>query len=95
MPLVWQKSTIGYPESLVFSVNEVVAVVEEHLSLYAPVVVKEVWVVEVHAPPFPLRRKTAEEQHPCVLGQERAQGGDTPLRQCSVLCSLCLGMPLS
>ena len=50
-----------------------VAVGKEHFALDAPMVVDEVGIVEIHAPPLALWRKAAEEQHPCVLGQERAQ----------------------
>ena len=40
-------------------VNEVVAVTKEHSALDTPVVIDEIGVIEVHAPPFPLGRKTA------------------------------------
>ena len=46
-------------KTLGVEVHEMVLVVKEHLPLYAPVVVDEVGVVEVHAPPFALWRKTA------------------------------------
>jgi hypothetical protein len=34
-------------------------------------VVDEIRVIEVHTPPFPLWRKTTEEKHFGILGQER------------------------
>ena len=50
-----------------------VLVAKEQLSLNSPVVVDEVGVIEVHAPPFALWRKTAQEQHLGVLWQERTE----------------------
>jgi hypothetical protein len=57
-------------EALGFKVNEVVLVAKEYLSLNAPVVVDEVRVVEVHAPPLALWRKTAKEQYLGVTWQK-------------------------
>lgn len=42
-------------------------------ALYAPMVVDEVWIVEVHAPSLPLRRETPQEEHTAVLGQKGVQ----------------------
>ena len=57
-------------KTLVFNVHEMVLITKEYLSLNAPVVVDEVGVVEVHAPPLALWRKAAQKQHPGMLGQK-------------------------
>ena len=46
-------------KTLGIEVHEMVLVAKEHLPFYAPVVVDEVGIIEVHAPPFALWRKTA------------------------------------
>jgi hypothetical protein len=48
-------------EPLCLCIHEVVLVSIEDLSFNSPMVVDEVGVIEIHAPPFPLWRKTAEE----------------------------------
>lgn len=60
-------------ECLCRSVHEMVLVTKENEALYAPMVVDEVGIVEVHAPAFPLRRETAQEEHTAVLWQEWVQ----------------------
>lgn len=60
-------------ECLCRSVHEMALVTKENEALYAPMVVDEVGIVEVHAPAFPLRRETAQEEHTAVLGQEGVQ----------------------
>ena len=50
-----------------------ILVTKENEALYAPMVVDEVGIVEVHAPAFPLRRETAQEEHTAVLGQKGVQ----------------------
>ena len=60
-------------EGLCLGVHEMVLVAKENEALYAPVVVDEVGIVEVHAPALPLRRKTAQEEHTAVLWQKRVQ----------------------
>ena len=47
-----------------------ILVTEEDLSLDAPVVVDEVGVEEIDAPPFPLWWETAEKEDFGILGQE-------------------------
>ena len=54
-------------------VYEIVLVTKKDETLYAPMVVDEVWIVEVHAPSLPLRRETAQEEHTAVLWQEGLQ----------------------
>ena len=61
-------------ETLGFEVHEVVLVAKEYLSLNAPMVIDKVRVVKVHAPPLALGRETTQEQHLCILRQERTQG---------------------
>lgn len=60
-------------EGLCRSVHEMVLVTKEDETLYAPMVVDKVWIVEVHAPAFPLRRETAQEEYTAVLWQEWVQ----------------------
>lgn len=60
-------------EGLCLGVHEMVLVAKEDESLYAPVVVDEVGIVEVHAPALPLRRETAQEEHTAILWQKRVQ----------------------
>jgi hypothetical protein len=50
-----------------------VLVAKENEALYAPVVVDEIGIVEVHAPALPLWRETAQEEHTAVLWQKRVQ----------------------
>ena len=57
-------------ETLGFCIHKVILVAKEDFSLNAPVVVDEVGIIEVHAPPFPLRGETAEEKHFGILRQE-------------------------
>lgn len=60
-------------EGLCLCIHEMVLVAEENKALYAPVVVDEVGIVEVHAPALPLWRETAQEEHTAVLGQKGVQ----------------------
>ena len=60
-------------EGLCLGVHEMVLVAKENESLYAPVVVYEVGIVEVHAPALPLRRETAQEEHTAILWQKGVQ----------------------
>lgn len=60
-------------EGLCRSVHKMVLVTKKDEALYAPMVVDEVWIVEVHAPAFPLRRETAQEEHTAVLWQKGVQ----------------------
>ena len=60
-------------EGLCLGVHEMVLVAKENEALYAPVVVDEVGIVEVHAPALPLRRETAQEEHTAVLWQKGVQ----------------------
>lgn len=60
-------------EGLCRGVHEMVLVTKENEALYAPMVVDEVGIVEVHAPALPLRRKTAQEEHTAVLWQKGVQ----------------------
>ena len=60
-------------ECLCRSVHEMVLVTKKDEALYAPMVVDEVGIVEVHAPAFPLRRETAQEEHTAVLWQKGVQ----------------------
>ena len=60
-------------ESLCLGVHKMVLVAKENKSLYAPVVVDEIGIIEVHAPALPLRRETAQEEHTAVLWQKRVQ----------------------
>lgn len=60
-------------EGLCLGVHEMVLVAEENKAFYAPMVVDEIGIVEVHAPALPLRRKTAQEEHTAVLWQKRMQ----------------------
>ena len=57
-------------EPLCLCIHEVVLISIEDLSLDAPVIVDVIRIEEVHAPPFALWGKTAEEKHLGVLGQE-------------------------
>ena len=47
------------PEAFVVNVHKVVLVTKKDLSFDAPMVVDEVWVVEIYAPPLSLWRKTS------------------------------------
>ena len=60
-------------EGLCLGVHEMVLVAKENEALYAPVVVDEVGIVEVHAPALPLWRETAQEEHTAILWQKRVQ----------------------
>lgn len=60
-------------EGLCLGVHEMVLVAKEDESLYAPVVVDKVGIVEVHAPALPLWRETAQEEHTAVLWQKGVQ----------------------
>ena len=60
-------------EGLCLGIHEMVLVAKENEALYAPVVVDEVGIVEVHAPALPLRRETAQEEHTAVLWQKGVQ----------------------
>ena len=60
-------------EGLCLGVHEMILVAKEDKSLYAPMVVDEIGIVEVHAPALPLRRETAQEEHTAVLWQKRVQ----------------------
>lgn len=60
-------------EGLCPGVHEMVLVAKENEALYAPMVVDEIGIVEVHAPALPLWRKTAQEEHTAVLWQKRVQ----------------------
>lgn len=60
-------------EGLCLGVHEMVLVAKENEALYAPMVVDEVGIVEVHAPALPLRRETAQEEHTAVLWQKGVQ----------------------
>ena len=60
-------------ECLCRSVHEMVLITKENEALYAPMVVDEVRIVEVHAPSLPLRREAAQEEHTAVLGQKGVQ----------------------
>ena len=57
-------------ETFGVGVHEVMLVAEEDLSLDAPVVVDEVGVIEVDAPPFALWREAAEKEHFGIFWQE-------------------------
>lgn len=73
-PLVLQKGDDEVKtEGLCLGVHEMVLVAKENEALYAPVVVDEVGIVEVHAPALPLRRETAKEEHTAVLWQKGVQ----------------------
>ena len=61
-------------EAFVVGIDEVIFVAEEDLSLDAPVIVDEVGIEKVDAPPFALWWETAEEEHFSVLGQEGDEG---------------------
>ena len=61
-------------EAFCFGIDKVVFVSIEDLPLDAPVVIDEVWIIEVDAPTFALWWKTAEEEHSCVLRQEWNKG---------------------
>ena len=60
-------------EGLCLGVHKMVLVAKEDESLYAPMVVDEVGIVEVHAPALPLRWETTQEEHTAVLWQKRVQ----------------------
>ena len=60
-------------ESLCLGVNKMVLVAKENKSLYAPVVVDEVGIVEVYTPALPLWRETAQEEHTAILWQKGVQ----------------------
>ena len=60
-------------EGLCRGIHEMVLVTKKDEALYAPMVVDEVGIVEVHAPSLPLRRKTAQEEHTAVLWQKGVQ----------------------
>lgn len=60
-------------EGLCRSIHKMVLVTKEDEALYAPMVVDEVGIVEVHAPAFPLRRETAQKEHTAVLWQKGVQ----------------------
>lgn len=60
-------------EGLCLGVHKMVLVAKENKALYAPMVVDEVGIVEVHAPALPLRRETAQKEHTAVLWQKRMQ----------------------
>ena len=64
---------MGLVGELCLGVHEMVLVAEENKAFYAPMVVDEIGIVEVHAPALPLRRKTAQEEHTAVLWQKRVQ----------------------
>ena len=57
-------------ETFGLGIHKVIPVAKEDLPLDAPMVVDEIGVIEVHAPAFPLWRKTAEEKHFGILRQE-------------------------
>jgi hypothetical protein len=46
-------------------------VAEKHRSLNSPVVIDEIRIVKIHAPPLSLRRETAQEQYLGGFWQER------------------------
>src|SRR5574344_1044709 len=48
-------------ECLALLIHKMLFVTIEHLPLYAPMVVDEVGIIEVHTPPFTLGRKAAQE----------------------------------
>jgi hypothetical protein len=50
-----------------------VLIAKEDESLYAPVVVDEVGIVEVHAPALHLGWETAQEEHTTILWQKGVQ----------------------
>ena len=60
-------------EGLCLGVHKMVLVAKENEALYAPVVVDEIGIVEVHAPALPLRRETAQEEHTASFWQKRVQ----------------------
>ena len=59
-----------YVEAFACRVDEMVAVAKEDLPFNAPVVVDEIGVIEIHAPPLSLWRKTAEKQHFGFFGKK-------------------------
>lgn len=60
-------------EGLCRGIHEMVLVTKKDEALYAPMVVDEVGIVEVHAPSLSLRRETAQEEHTAVLWQKGVQ----------------------
>ena len=60
-------------EGLCLGVHKMVLVAKENEALYAPMVVDEVGIVEVHAPALPMWRETAQEEHTAILWQKGVQ----------------------
>ena len=70
---VEHRHDVGLAECLVLLVNKVVFVFVEQQPPNAPHVVGEVGIEEIHAPPFPCGRKTAQHEQLCAFGQKRLQ----------------------
>lgn len=60
-------------EGLCLGIHEMVLVAKENEALYAPMVVDEIGIVEIHAPALPLWRETAQKEHTAVLWQKGVQ----------------------
>jgi hypothetical protein len=71
--LLAKRHNIIQLKTLSLDVHEMVLVAKKHLPLYPPVVVDEVGVIEVHAPPLSLWWETTQEQYPGMSGKERTE----------------------
>ena len=68
--LLTERHNLVNLEAFCFEVHEMILIAKEYLSLDAPMVVDEVGVVEVHAPPLALWWETTQEQHLRILRQK-------------------------
>ena len=57
-------------EAFPFAIHEMILFAEEDFSFYSPMVIDEVGIIEIDAPPLALGWKTTEEKHACIRGTE-------------------------
>ena len=65
--LLAEGHNLVYLKTFGFEVHEMILIAKEYLALNAPVVVDEVRIIKIHAPPLALRRKAAQEQYFRIL----------------------------
>ena len=70
-PFVKETDDVLTSENLRITVYKMQFVAEEDMAEYAPHVIDEVGIKEIHTPTVACRRKTAEHQQPCVFRQKR------------------------
>lgn len=70
-PLLQKRNDFTHFETFMFQIHKMIVVTKPYLSLDAPMVIGEIGIKEIHAPPLLGRRKTAKKQHFGIGRKER------------------------